>query len=144
MVDSDSGFVRVLAKRLGAIGWRAQLMSSPAPVEELQGMRLHAITRYREARAMLTDPRFAPGPASYASRPDVPEEYRPYLQTMQEQDGPGHLRLRKAVARRSPRAASSGTGPASQASSTGCSTPFRSPTVPSTSSTASPDRSRWP
>jgi cytochrome P450 len=71
-----------------------------APVVTLMapGMQLHAITRYREARAMLTDPRFAPGPASYASRPDVPEEYRPYLQTMQEQDGPGHLRLRKAVA----------------------------------------------
>jgi DNA-binding response OmpR family regulator len=43
VVDSDSGFVRVLAKRLGAVGWRAQLMSSPPPVEELQGMRLHAI-----------------------------------------------------------------------------------------------------
>src|SRR3954454_17205491 len=43
VVDSDSGFVRVLAKRLGAVGWRAQLMSNPPPVEELQGMRLHAI-----------------------------------------------------------------------------------------------------
>jgi DNA-binding response OmpR family regulator len=43
VVDSDSGFVRVLSKRLGAVGWRAQLMSSPPPVEELQGMRLHAI-----------------------------------------------------------------------------------------------------
>src|SRR6478736_1982311 len=61
-------------------------------------MRLHAITRYREARAMLTDPRFAPSAASYAGRPEAPEEYRPYLRTMQEQDGPGHLRLRKAVA----------------------------------------------
>ena len=45
-----------------------------------------------------TDPRFALSAASYAARPDVPEEYRPYLRTMQEQDGPGHLRLRKAVA----------------------------------------------
>jgi DNA-binding response OmpR family regulator len=43
VVDSDSGFVRVLAKRLGAVGWRAQLISSVPPVEELQGMRLHAI-----------------------------------------------------------------------------------------------------
>jgi hypothetical protein len=59
---------------------------------------MHAITRHREARAMLTDPRFAPSPASYAARPDVPDEYRPYLRTMQEQDGPGHLRLRRAVA----------------------------------------------
>ena len=43
VVDSDSGFVRVLAKRLGAVGWRAQLISSAPPAEELQGMRLHAI-----------------------------------------------------------------------------------------------------
>jgi DNA-binding response OmpR family regulator len=43
VVDSDSGFVRVLAKRLGAVGWRAQLLSSPPPVEDLQAMRLHAL-----------------------------------------------------------------------------------------------------
>ena len=30
--------------------------------------------------------------------PTCPSEYRPYLRTMQEQDGPGHLRLRRAVA----------------------------------------------
>ena len=35
--------MRVLAKRLGAVGWRAQLLSSPPPAEELQAMRLHAI-----------------------------------------------------------------------------------------------------
>ena len=43
MVDSDTGFVRVLAKRLGAVGWRAQLLPTPPPVEELLGMRLHAV-----------------------------------------------------------------------------------------------------
>jgi DNA-binding response OmpR family regulator len=43
VVDSDSGFVRVLAKRLGAVGWRAQLLASPPAVDELQGMRLHAV-----------------------------------------------------------------------------------------------------
>jgi DNA-binding response OmpR family regulator len=43
VIDSDSGFVRVLAKRLGAVGWRAQLLSSPPPADELQAMRLHAI-----------------------------------------------------------------------------------------------------
>jgi DNA-binding response OmpR family regulator len=43
VVDSDSGFTQVLAKRLGAIGWRAELIPSPPPVEELRGMRLHAI-----------------------------------------------------------------------------------------------------
>jgi DNA-binding response OmpR family regulator len=35
--------VRVLAKRLGAVGWRAQLLPTPPPVEELLGMRLHAV-----------------------------------------------------------------------------------------------------
>jgi cytochrome P450 len=71
-----------------------------APVVTLTapGMEMYAITRHRDARAMLTDPRFAPSPASYAGRPDVPDEYRPYLRTMQEQDGPGHQRLRRAVA----------------------------------------------
>jgi DNA-binding response OmpR family regulator len=43
IVDSDSGFVRVLAKRIGAVGWRAQILSSPPPIEELQAMRQHAI-----------------------------------------------------------------------------------------------------
>jgi DNA-binding response OmpR family regulator len=43
VIDSDSGFVRVFAKRLGAVGWRAQLLPSPPPVDELQGMRVHAI-----------------------------------------------------------------------------------------------------
>jgi DNA-binding response OmpR family regulator len=42
-VDSDSGFVRVLAKRIGAVGWRAHLMPIPPPAEELQAMRLHAV-----------------------------------------------------------------------------------------------------
>ena len=43
VVDSDSGFVRVLAKRLSTVGWRAQLLPTPPPVEDLQSMRLHAI-----------------------------------------------------------------------------------------------------
>jgi DNA-binding response OmpR family regulator len=43
VVDSDTGFTRVLVKRLGAIGWRAELLASPPPVEELTAMRQHAI-----------------------------------------------------------------------------------------------------
>src|SRR4030095_10240798 len=43
VVDSDSGFTHVLAKRLGAVGWRAELLPSPPPVEELAAMRLDAI-----------------------------------------------------------------------------------------------------
>jgi DNA-binding response OmpR family regulator len=43
IIDSDSGFVRVLAKRIGAVGWRAQVLSSPPPVEEVAALRQHAI-----------------------------------------------------------------------------------------------------
>ena len=78
--------------------YRRAQAAAPVVTLTAPGLHMHAITRHHEARAMLTDPRFAPSPASYASRPDVPDEYRPYLRTMQEQDGPGHLRLRRAVA----------------------------------------------
>ena len=43
VVDSDTGFTQVLAKRLAAIGWRADVLASPPPVEELAAMRLHAV-----------------------------------------------------------------------------------------------------
>lgn len=43
IIDSDSGFVRVLAKRIGAVGWRAQVLGSAPPVEEIQALRQHAI-----------------------------------------------------------------------------------------------------
>jgi DNA-binding response OmpR family regulator len=43
IVDSDSGFTQVLAKRLRAIGWRAELLPSPPPVDQFARMRLHAI-----------------------------------------------------------------------------------------------------
>jgi DNA-binding response OmpR family regulator len=43
VIDSDSGFTQVFAKRLGAIGWRAELLGSPPPVEELSRMRLNAV-----------------------------------------------------------------------------------------------------
>jgi DNA-binding response OmpR family regulator len=43
LVDSDTGFTRVLLKRLSAIGWRPELLASPPPVEELTAMRQHAI-----------------------------------------------------------------------------------------------------
>ncbi|GGL98492.1 cytochrome P450 [Micromonospora yangpuensis] len=55
-----------------------------------------AVTRHAPARALLTDPRFAVRTESYL-RPGVPEEYRPYLRTM-EIDGPEHGRLRRLVA----------------------------------------------
>jgi DNA-binding response OmpR family regulator len=43
IVDSDSGFVRVLSNRVGAVGWRAAVLTSPPPVEELSLLRQHAI-----------------------------------------------------------------------------------------------------
>ncbi len=43
IVDSDSGFVRVLSNRVGAVGWRAEVLASPPPVEELSRLRQHAI-----------------------------------------------------------------------------------------------------
>jgi DNA-binding response OmpR family regulator len=43
VVDSDSGFVRVLSNRVGAVGWRAEVLTSPPPVEELAQLRQHAV-----------------------------------------------------------------------------------------------------
>ena len=54
------------------------------------------VTRHDGARAMLSDPRFAPAAASY-QRPDVPAHCLPYLRTMQEMAGPEHARLRRLV-----------------------------------------------
>src|SRR3954470_7907593 len=55
------------------------------------------LTRHEGARAMLADPRFELNAASYL-RPDVPEDCLPYMRTMQEMDGPEHVRLRRQVA----------------------------------------------
>ncbi|MEE6260583.1 cytochrome P450 family protein [Plantactinospora sonchi] len=57
---------------------------------------LLALTRYADARVMLTDPRFALAAHSYL-RPEVPEHCQPYLRTMGEMDGPEHVRLRRLV-----------------------------------------------
>jgi DNA-binding response OmpR family regulator len=43
ILDSDSGFTVVLAKRLRAIGWRAELLPSPPPVDQIAQLRLHAV-----------------------------------------------------------------------------------------------------
>jgi DNA-binding response OmpR family regulator len=43
VIDADSGFVRVLAKRLDGAGWQHRTLSAPVPVEELVAMRLNAI-----------------------------------------------------------------------------------------------------
>jgi DNA-binding response OmpR family regulator len=43
VVDADSGFTKVLSKRVSAVGWRADVLPAPPPVEELNAMRLHAV-----------------------------------------------------------------------------------------------------
>jgi DNA-binding response OmpR family regulator len=43
IVDTDSGFVRVLAKRVSDVGWDTHVLPSPPPLEELGSMRQQAI-----------------------------------------------------------------------------------------------------
>ena len=43
IVDSDSGFVRVLTKRLEAMSWDHRVLAAPPPVEELIAIRLNAM-----------------------------------------------------------------------------------------------------
>jgi DNA-binding response OmpR family regulator len=43
VIDTDSGFVRVLAKRLEGIGWQFRALESPVPPHELVAMRLNAL-----------------------------------------------------------------------------------------------------
>jgi cytochrome P450 len=57
-----------------------------------------ALTRYTEARAMLSDPRFEVKAESFLRPPGIPDHCLEYLRTMAEQDGAEHLRLRRLVA----------------------------------------------
>ena len=43
VIDTDSGFVRVLTKRLEAAGWEYRVLSSTVPPEELVAMKLNAL-----------------------------------------------------------------------------------------------------
>ena len=43
VIDADSGFVRVLSKRLDGAGWQHRALSAPVPVEDLVAMRLNAV-----------------------------------------------------------------------------------------------------
>jgi len=43
VLDSDSGFVQVLTKRLEAAGWQYRVLASPVPLEQLIAMRLNAL-----------------------------------------------------------------------------------------------------
>ena len=43
VIDTDSGFVRVLTKRLEAAGWEHRILSSTVPPEDLVAMKLNAL-----------------------------------------------------------------------------------------------------
>jgi len=43
VIDDDSGFVRVLARRLEATGCRYRILSGPVPAEELAAMKLNVL-----------------------------------------------------------------------------------------------------
>jgi DNA-binding response OmpR family regulator len=43
VIDTDSGFLRVLAKRLDAAGWEYRIHSGTVPPEELMAMKLNAL-----------------------------------------------------------------------------------------------------
>jgi DNA-binding response OmpR family regulator len=43
VIDTDSGFVRVLAKRVGEMGWQHRVLTAPPRPEDLLSMRLHAL-----------------------------------------------------------------------------------------------------
>jgi DNA-binding response OmpR family regulator len=43
VIDTDSGFVKVLVKRFDRLGWEHRILGSPVPVETVVAMRLQAI-----------------------------------------------------------------------------------------------------
>src|SRR5215213_8371434 len=43
VIDADSGFVRVLAKRLEGAGWQYRTLAAPVRIEDLVAMRLNAL-----------------------------------------------------------------------------------------------------
>ncbi|MFF0739904.1 cytochrome P450 [Streptomyces sp. NPDC004111] len=55
-----------------------------------------AVTRYAEARELLSDARFEIRSDSFL-RPEVPDDCEPYMRTMAEMNGPEHHRLRRLV-----------------------------------------------
>jgi cytochrome P450 len=93
--ELDLGDPAVLADPLAAYG-RAREAGPVARLGVPGFGTMWVVTRHDGARAMLSDPRFAPAAASY-QRPDVPARCLPYLRTMQEMDGSEHARLRRLV-----------------------------------------------
>ena len=43
VIDTDSGFIRVLSNRMDAAGWRYRVLASGVPPEELVAMKINAV-----------------------------------------------------------------------------------------------------
>ena len=43
VLDSDSGFVRVLVKRAADLGWQYRCLEAPPPLDEFVAMRVNAV-----------------------------------------------------------------------------------------------------
>src|SRR3954447_19446455 len=43
VIDSDSGFVQVLTKRMSGMGWQYRTLASPVPPAELVAMRINCL-----------------------------------------------------------------------------------------------------
>src|SRR5918992_1557240 len=43
VLDSDTGFLQVLAKRLDGMGWQYRVLASPVPLDAVVAMRLNAM-----------------------------------------------------------------------------------------------------
>src|SRR4051812_46115452 len=43
VIDSDSGFLTVLCKRLDALGWQHRVLASPVPIDAMVALRLNAV-----------------------------------------------------------------------------------------------------
>src|SRR4051794_14603388 len=43
VIDSDSGFLQVLGKRLEGIGWQHRVLASPVPLDAMVALRLNAV-----------------------------------------------------------------------------------------------------
>ena len=43
VIDSDTGFLQVLGKRLEGMGWQYRVLASPVPLDAMVAMRLNAV-----------------------------------------------------------------------------------------------------
>lgn len=43
VMDTDSGFVRVLSNRMDSVGWQYRVMASAVPIDELVSMKVNAV-----------------------------------------------------------------------------------------------------